>query len=687
MKLRAFVVMPFGVKPVRAATPATAHAAEVPGIDVDFDDVYEQLIGPAVSHAGAIPIRADQEPGAGDIRTDMFYELVTADIVVADISILNANVFYELGIRHGVTPRGVFMVHGGWTRRPFDIVTDRTFDYDGGLFVRGGGETEEGRKARVDAEARQLGEVLRAAFDQDRATIGSPVYKEMPGLTPVDWTDVQTARAKYFGEVFADWKARVEVARLNGWPGDILTLAEEAPTSYHAVELLCAAADALCSMERFTAALPVLKELLALAPGNLHGERLLGLVLGRLGQVAEAKVHMLQVAERHESDPEAQGILGRVYKDLWRLEWRDLPDLTERQQRARQNARYVNTAIDAYDKAARRHFDFYTAVNVVSLTRLLEHLGAVNTVHRAGSSEVADLVAVARFGARNAMARTSFQDGQEGIWAAATLGELELVTGDVSSALDCYRDAAYSPGTTYFNVRSMLDQILLFESLGFRADALGPIKEMLQQRAEAIAHTAAGARLSSAPFAKVIIASGHMIDAPNRPTARFPSHKETAVRDRIDARLAAWKVGAGDLAVCGGARGADILFAELCAARGAEVWMLIALGEADFLEKSVRLPRTDWEDRYYALQGQPNVKVVAQPDRLKAPPKGASPFSRNNVWMLNTARVEVDRPRNLYALLIWDEQATGDGPGGTSEFVERVRQLGGRREVINPTLL
>ncbi len=36
-------------------------------------------------------------PGAGDIRTDMFFELVSRGCGAADISILNPNVFYELG--------------------------------------------------------------------------------------------------------------------------------------------------------------------------------------------------------------------------------------------------------------------------------------------------------------------------------------------------------------------------------------------------------------------------------------------------------------------------------------------------------------------------------------------------------------------------------------------------------------
>jgi hypothetical protein len=41
----------------------------------------------------------------------------------------------------------------------------------------------------------------------------------------------------------------------------------------------------------------------------------------------------------------------------------------------------------------------------------------------------------------------------------------------------------------------------------------------------------------------------------------------------------------------------------------------------------------------------------------------------------------------LFSVLVWDEEPTGDGPGGTSDFAERVRDLGGVVEVINPTKL
>ena len=132
---------------------------------------------------------------------------------------------------------------------------------------------------------------------------------------------------------------------------------------------------------------------------------------------------------------------------------------------------------------------------------------------------------------------------------------------------------------------------------------------------------------------------------------------------------------------------ADILIAELCADRGAEVWLMLPLPEGDFLEESVRLPESDWEERYFALGQREEVKRFWQPERLKAPPKGASVFARNNLWMINTARVEIRESRNLYALLVWDEKPTGDGPGGTSDCALRVKKLGGQTKVINPTKL
>src|SRR6185369_10484893 len=193
MQPHVFVVMPFGVKEAQVATPAAENVPEKPAIKISFDEVYDKLIKPALTKAGCVPFRADKEPGAGDIRTDMYFELVTADVILADISILNANVFYELGVRHGVAPRGVLMIHGGWMNRPFDVAPDRTFNYEGKLFAVKPEERDDAWQKRLDAEVNNLAEPLRNALDVDEQAIGSPVYKELVGLKPADWSDIKTA--------------------------------------------------------------------------------------------------------------------------------------------------------------------------------------------------------------------------------------------------------------------------------------------------------------------------------------------------------------------------------------------------------------------------------------------------------------------------------------------------------------
>jgi hypothetical protein len=689
MQPHVFVAMPFGAKEARAATPAADNKPASPAVTIDFDLVYGRLIAPALIKAGCIPFRADHEPGAGDIRTDMFFELVTADVVIADVSVLNANVFYELGVRHGVAPRGVLMIHGGWAKPPFDVASDRRFEYDGKLFLPEACEPKDEWDKKLDAETEKLGQTLRRALDADPQTIGSPVYKELVGIKPVDWSGIKTARADYFGEVFADWKARVEVAKLNGWPGDILTLADDAPTRFHRIQLLWQAADSLCSMHRFEAALPVLNDLLLLDAGHRNALTRMGLVLGRLGKINEAKVHMLQVAEKLKDDTEAQGILGRIYKDLWRLEWKDLESLQDRHSQAVATSNYIASAIRSYDQAARREFDYYNGVNVVSFVKLLEHLKKVTGDEPVDCKidDVDTLAVVVRFAAQNTLDSAGLETGSDGVWAAATLGELELVMGNVDKARTHYRSAANAPETTYFNVSSMLDQVYLFENLGFQPGGVDAVKKVLEQRRGVLENRIGGLKKSEPRFTKVLIATGHMIDTPDRKTERFPPRKESAVRDQIAAQLKKWNVGVTDLAICGGARGTDMLFGELAAEMGAEVWLMLPLPENEFLEQSVRLPDSNWEQRYFDLRSRQGVKTFLQRDRLKMAPKSASVFARNNLWMVNIARVEVRDPRDLYAMLVWDEKPSGDGPGGTADCAARIRSLGGNTALINPTKL
>jgi tetratricopeptide (TPR) repeat protein len=690
-KPRVFVVMAFGVKEVEkevrietgSAVEPTGGTAESSVLKVNFDEVYQRILKPAIELAGCETFRADEEAGAGDIRTDMFFELVTAEIVLADISILNANVFYELGIRHGLSPRGVLMVHAGWSHRPFDIAPDRTFSYDGKLFepshVR-----DQAWEHRLELAIRKLAGQLRGALDADKQTIGSPLYKEVSGLKPVDWSDIQTARAKYFGGILDDWRQRVQVARRNGYPGDILTLAGDAPTRLHREKLLYAAAQALIALQRYTAARTILRELLEINETHFDARCQLGLVFNRIGKRNEAIELLEQLTDERPGDPEAHGILGRVYKDLWKSRWEKEGDPATRQCSAIAYSASAAKAIQSYATAHRADLDsYYNGINIVTLCKLLEHLQSVTGQKAAatGIDNLNELIAVVRVGACNALERarrtTTSQGRAEVPWISATLGELELAAGNADSALQCYQTVSSDPSIVSFQIESMLSQVCLLDRLGFRPDAVQPVVELLQSRL----NDASDRKIE---FKRVFICSGHMIDEPDRPFPRFPGSKEVVVREAIKRQLEEWKVGPGDLAICGGARGADILFAEGCRQRGAYVKLFIALPEEEFLARSVRLPDSNWVKRFYELID--HSETAFQDERLGEPPEGISPFARNNLWIINTARTEAPRGE-LYALLVWDKKESGDGLGGTAHFAEQADKLGGDVKIIDPTAL
>src|SRR5260221_14499201 len=110
--MRAFIIRPFG----------TQH-------DINFDEVDRLLITPALEQVGATGGTTIDIVQSGNIRVDMFRRLLTADLVVADLSIHNANVFYEVGIRHALRDHGTFMLRWDADKFPFDLHTDRYFVY------------------------------------------------------------------------------------------------------------------------------------------------------------------------------------------------------------------------------------------------------------------------------------------------------------------------------------------------------------------------------------------------------------------------------------------------------------------------------------------------------------------------------------------------------------------------------
>src|SRR5438105_4547923 len=110
--MRAFIIRPFGTKN-----------------GIDFDAVERLLLNPALERFSISGRTTMDILRQGNIRLDMFQRLLTADLVIADVSIHNANVFYELGIRHALRDKRTFLIRCQRDEVPFDLKTDRYLSY------------------------------------------------------------------------------------------------------------------------------------------------------------------------------------------------------------------------------------------------------------------------------------------------------------------------------------------------------------------------------------------------------------------------------------------------------------------------------------------------------------------------------------------------------------------------------
>src|SRR4051794_11204282 len=140
-------------------------------IEIDFDEVYEQAIKPAAADAGVEVVRADEERGGGIIHKPMYERLLLAEIVIADLTFANANVFYELGIRHAARPHATILIFASIGTLPLDAAPIRALPYAVG---RGG--TLGTRAAHELREA--LAQKLERA--KDTQDFDSPLFELLP---------------------------------------------------------------------------------------------------------------------------------------------------------------------------------------------------------------------------------------------------------------------------------------------------------------------------------------------------------------------------------------------------------------------------------------------------------------------------------------------------------------------------
>ncbi len=106
-------------------TPPRPFAFALMPFAASCDDLYQLAIEAACADAGADAERVERQIFSGNILDRVFRQIAMADLIVADMSECNANVFYEVGQAHALGKTTVLLTQRG-EDIPFDLQQSRT---------------------------------------------------------------------------------------------------------------------------------------------------------------------------------------------------------------------------------------------------------------------------------------------------------------------------------------------------------------------------------------------------------------------------------------------------------------------------------------------------------------------------------------------------------------------------------
>lgn len=281
-----FVLMPFGTKP------------DPSGTIVDFDAVYLELIRPAIEEAELDPIRADEEQTGGIIHTAMFERLILCEYAVADLTTANANVFYELGVRHAMRPWTTVLLFAEGGRLPFDVAPLRAMPY------RLGGD---GKPSDIAGTKTEIGKRLRLARTPAK---DSPLFELIKDLQPPEIahlkTDVFRDRVRYSTAM----KDRLAAARKQDVEAVRSVEKDLGPIHDAEAGVVIDLFLSYRAVKAWDDMIALVKKMSTPLAETVMVQEQLGLALNRAGRGDESEGVLTQLIEKRGPSNETYGILG-----------------------------------------------------------------------------------------------------------------------------------------------------------------------------------------------------------------------------------------------------------------------------------------------------------------------------------------------------------------------------------------
>jgi len=383
-----FVLMPFGIK------------KDEHGNEIDFDAVYRDMIQPAIEDAGMEAVRADEEMVGGFIHKPMYERLLLCDFAIADLTTANANVFYELGVRHTARAYHTLSIFAEGTTLPFDVSPLRTYPYKMAQNI----QQDKAYITKWLLEAKKIPKTDSPLFQ---------FFDELkPQIIPHEKTDVFRSQVEYSLE------AKKQLGKLRD-AKDTQGLKEfEQTLDFDVVE-----GGVVIDLYLSYRAVEAWDEMIALyekMPKYLQKSLLvreqLGLALNRAKRRKEAEQVLLEAIDEYGESSETLGILGRVYKDLWKDESNPLTKES-----------WLKKAIDTYIRGFEADIrDAYPGVNAITLMSSLD----------TPDSRLQELLPVVLFATKQRLKRST-----PDYWDYATLMELEVIAHNPKGAKEALLQA------------------------------------------------------------------------------------------------------------------------------------------------------------------------------------------------------------------------------------------------------
>lgn len=416
-----FIIMPFGKK----RDPNT-------GFEINFDSIYETSVRQAVEEAGMESLRADEERTGGIIHKAMFERLLLSDFAVADLTTHNANVFYELGVRHAVRPHTTLTMYSDHQSVPFDLNLVRALPYNLGPTMQF--EKTHAEKLRRSLANRLV--ELREEVNKHAAT-DSPLFQLLTGYGPPDIARLKTDVFRDRVDYELNSKRRLAEARCAKDRSALEAIeANLGPLDEAEAGVIV---DLLLSY-RALEAWPAMIALYERMPATLRNSVLVreqyGFALNRAGQHDTARDVLAELIEEYGPNSETCGLLGRVYKDLW--------SKTDNSFEARG---FLKRSIAAYQQGFETDWrDAYPGINAITLLELQGDDDAIAAQRK--------LLPVVRYAVERRIS-----SGEPDYWDYATLLELEVLGNREEQAYEALADAkarireSWEPKTTVNNLK------------------------------------------------------------------------------------------------------------------------------------------------------------------------------------------------------------------------------------------